>query len=302
MRILITGGSGLIGQHLCPALSAAGHSLIVLSRKPERVKSLCGAGATAWSSLKQWTPDVAIDAVINLAGEPIADRRWSHAQKQRLLSSRVDLTQQLVRSMSQARVAPKILLSGSAIGIYGNSAQTQLSESAPLASDFAAELCRRWEAAALEAQVLGSRVCLLRTGLVLARRGGLLEKLLLPTRLGLAAILGSGEQWMSWIHVDDHVRILLRLLEDEHASGAYNLTAPHPVTNRYFTHALARAVNRPALLRAPTWVMRPVLGERASLILGGQHVIPQRITAQGYRFRYEKLDAALQQLLQQTPS
>lgn len=297
MRILVTGGTGLIGRRLCAVLLQQGHSVIVLSRQAHsRVRQLCGR-VTVWNALDQWPQVPAIDAVINLAGEPIVDRRWSPAQKQRLLDSRIALTQQLVDRMRQSARPPSVLLSGSAIGWYGDRAIPALDESIPAATDFAARLCRDWEQAALQATAFGTRVCLLRTGLVLDARGGLLSQLLPTARLGLGAVLGSGSQWMSWIHIEDHVRALLHLLADTRAAGPFNLTAPEPVSQRQFAQTLAQTLKRPALLRVPAWPLRMLLGERASLVLGGQHVLPRALLDHGFRFRHTQLQTALADLL-----
>lgn len=292
MRILITGGTGLIGQHLCPALLKQGHELTVLSRRPETVATKCGAGVHAMRSLEEWLPEQAFDAVINLAGEPIADAQWTAKRKKKLWDSRVTLTEKLVEKMAAARHKPAVLLSGSAIGFYGNG-ELPVDESAQAGNDFAAQLCRAWEDAASAAQPLGVRVCLLRTGLVLAPQGGLLGRLWLPFKLGLGARLGDGRQWMSWVHIDDHVAMTLRLLQDESLSGPFNLTASEPATNADFTQALARAVHRPAWFVTPAFLLRLALGERASLLLEGQRVIPERMRQIGFQHRHPRLAEAL---------
>ncbi|MDD3884006.1 MAG: TIGR01777 family oxidoreductase [Gallionella sp.] len=292
MRILMTGGTGLIGRRLCRELRDQGHALTVLSRRPETVAAKCGAGVQAMRSLEEWLPEQTFDAVINLAGEPIADAHWTAARKQALWDSRVTLTEALVRKISAAQHKPAVLLSGSAIGFYGNG-EMPVDESAQAANDFAGQLCRVWEDVALAAQPLGVRVCLLRTGLVLAPQGGLLGRLWLPFKLGLGARLGDGRQWMSWVHLDDHVAMVLKLLQDESLSGPFNLTAPAPVTNADFTRALARAVHRPAWFFAPAALLRLILGERASLLLEGQRVLPERMHQLGFQHRYPLLEDAL---------
>ena len=297
MHILITGGTGLIGRQLCKALLAEGHELTVLSRNPDAVPAKCGANARAMASLDEWQPDRTFDAVINLAGEPIVDARWTEQRKQDLWDSRVTLTESLVRRIAAAQHKPGVLLSGSAVGYYGDRGDAVLDESAAAGADFAAQLCKAWEAAALGAEKSGLRVCLLRTGLVLSRQGGLLGRMLLPFMLGLGARLGDGKQWMSWIHIDDYVAMLLGLLRNEHASGPYNMTAPQPATNREFTATLAKVLHRPAPFIMPAWFLKPVMGERACLLLEGQKVLPQRIETTGYRFAFAKLADALQDLL-----
>jgi len=297
VQILITGGTGLIGRQLCKVLLARGHELTVLSRAPDSVPAKCGAGVHAMSSLEEWRPDQTFEAVINLAGEPIVDRRWTARRKQVLWDSRVSLTEHLVRRIAEARHKPIVLLSGSAVGYYGNRGEAVLDESAAAGNDYSAQLCKAWEGAACGAEIFGARVCLLRTGLVLARHGGLLGRMLLPFKLGMGARLGDGNQWMSWVHIDDCVAMLLRLLNDAHASGPYNMTSPQPVTNAQFTAALAQAVQRPAPFKVPAIVLRASMGERASLLLEGQKVFPRKMVEAGFRFTHANLPDALNGLL-----
>jgi len=297
MRILITGGTGLIGRHLCQALLAQGHLLTVLSRRPETVAVKCGAAVQPMASLDEWRADRTFDAVINLAGEPIVDTLWSAKRKQVLRDSRITLTEKLVQCIAAANQKPSVLLSGSAVGYYGNGGDNELYESASAGNDFAASLCRDWERAALAAKATGVRVCLLRTGLVLSKSGGLLGKMLLPFKLGLGARLGSGKQWMSWVHIEDYVAMTLRLLQDGQMSGPFNMTAPNPVTNAEFTRTLARAIHRPALFFVPGIMLRIAMGERAALLLEGQRVLPANLTDAGYQFKYPKLRNTLDALL-----
>ena len=297
MKILITGGTGLIGRRLCKALLAKGHELTVLSRKPETVAAKCGAAVQAMVTLDEWHTDTVFDAVINLAGEPIVDARWTAERKQRLWQSRVSLTEALIQCIANATHKPSVLLSGSATGFYGDGGDTILEESRLPATDFGGQLCSAWESVAQTADAFGVRVCLLRTGLVLDSAGGLLGRMLLPFKLGLAARLGDGKQWMSWIHVDDYVAIVLLLLEHQQATGAYNMTAPKPVTNSEFTQTLAQVLHRPALFVAPAFLLKLLLGEMSVLLLGGQRALPTKLQALGYDFTYANLDAALKSLL-----
>lgn len=296
MNILVTGATGFLGQPLAAALCAAGHSLTVLSRDPERAAALC-PGARVWASLDAWRPDAAVDAVVNLAGAPIVDRRWSAARKRLLRDSRVALTEQLVRRMSAAERPPAVLVSGSAVGFYGDGGDAALDESAPAGDGFAAHLCADWEAAARQAEACGTRVSLLRTGLVLHPSGGVLGRLLTPFRLGLGGRLGNGRQWMSWISRDDWTALVLHLLMHPAARGAFNLTAPEPVTNAAFTAALGRALRRPTPFPAPAAVLRLLLGERAQMLLAGQRARPKRAAALGFHFRHPTLDSALATLM-----
>jgi uncharacterized protein len=298
MKILITGGTGLIGQQLCKVLLASGHELTVLSRNPASVAAKCGAGVHAMSALNEWNHGTMFDAVINLAGAPIVDERWSERRKQILWQSRVSLTEKLVSHIAAAENKPKVLLSGSAVGYYGNRGDSILEETSISGDDFPAQLCKAWEGAAQVAEQFGVRVCLLRTGLVLSNNGGLLGSMLLPFKLGLGTKLGEGKQWMSWVHIDDYVEILTRLLHDTQASGPYNMTAPQPVTNAEFTATLAKVLHRIALFSAPVQLLKLALGERACLLLEGQKVFPSKILAAGYRFKFANLTDALKDLLQ----
>lgn len=293
MQILITGGTGLIGKQLCKALLAEGHELTVFSRKPSSVPSKCGAGVHAMAALDEWLPEKTFDAVINLAGEPIVDVKWTARRKRVLWESRVTLTEKLVKHIASAGRKPAVLLSGSAVGYYGNRGDVAMNEAADAGEDFAARLCKAWEDAARGAEKIGVRVCLLRTGLILSNKGGLLGRMLLPFKLGLGARLCDGRQWMSWVHIDDYVAMVLRLLHDTQASGPYNMTAPQPATNAEFTDALAKALHRPALFAAPALLLKLAMGERACLLIEGQKVLPGKMTAAGYSFKFPNLADAL---------
>lgn len=292
MNILITGGTGLIGTRLCQQLHQLGHELTVLSRKPETVPTFC----KAIRSLDEWQSTQHFDAVINLAGESIVDKAWTTARKKVLWESRVGLTQSLVRCIEAADEKPRVFISGSAIGYYGNTGDKTLDEGAHVGKDFGAQLCDEWEKAALASSV---RVCILRTGLVLAPSGGFLKKMLPAFKLGVGGSMGSGQQWMSWIHIDDYIAVLIELLTNPNAQGAYNMTAPQPLTNQAFTEHLAKALNRRVFFSTPAWVLQLLLGERADLLLGGQRVFPVRVTDLGYTFKYHDLDDTLQALFNQ---
>lgn len=296
MRILITGGTGLIGRHLCKTLRAEGHELTVFSRNIASVEAKCGAGVHALSALSDWKPDMAFDAVINLAGEPIVDARWTESRKQVLRASRIALTGELVQRIAAATQKPSVLLSGSAIGYYGGRGDEELNEDSGAGKDFPAQLCVDWEAAASAAERFGVRVCLLRTGLILSKDGGLLARMVPPFKMGMGARLSDGRQWMSWIHIDDYVDMVLRLLRDEQMRGAYNMTAPAPVTNKEFTAVLAAVLHRPAPFVAPASLLKLSLGESASLLLEGQRVLPKRMLAAGQPIRFPKLEEALKDL------
>ena len=236
--------------------------------------------------------------MINLAGAPIADRPWTQARRELLWRSRVQLSEQLLDWLAQREQRPAILISGSAVGWYGDGGERELTEqSLPATSDFASQLCAAWEETARRAEPLGMRVVLLRTGLVLAREGGFLGRLLPLFRLGLGGPQGSGRQWMPWIHLDDQVALIDHLLRQPQAAGAYNACAPHPVRNAEFAAALGRCLRRPAVLPVPGRLLKLALGELSGLLLGGQRALPARLQAQGFRFRFENLDGALADLL-----
>jgi len=293
MRVLVTGGTGFLGRALCSALIRRGYDVAVLSRTPSAVRVRCHAAARGVSSLREAGP---VDAVFNLAGAPILDARWTGARKALLRNSRVAFTEALVRQIAEANPKPAVLLSGSAVGYYGDTGDTEFDETQPAGDDFASQLCADWESAAACATGFGIRVCLLRTGLVLHPTGGLLARLTGPFRLGIGGRLGNGRQSMSWIHLDDWIALALRLASDTDAIGPFNLTTPSPVTNAEFTTALGRALSRPTRLPVPAFALRLLLGERASMLLGGQRALPRKAEQRGHRFCYPTLTAALADL------
>lgn len=300
MKILITGGTGFIGSALTRSLTDQGYEVTVLSRNPDSVEKICGPGIKALNNLNQLKPEDTFQAIINLAGAPIFDARWSDARKQIIRDSRIGLTRQLVASMARMAVKPELLISGSAIGYYGDQGDTVLTEQSATHKDFSEQLCTDWENEAKKAEQLGVRVCLIRTGLVLAEGGGLLKRMLLPFRLGLGGRLGDGQQWMSWIHRQDWIAIARLMITDSSMQGAYNATAPNPVTNSEFARTLAHCLNRPALLPVPAWLLKILLGEMSGLVLGSQRVMPDRLLAQGFKFQYTDLSSALNQVLKRT--
>jgi len=300
MKILITGGTGFIGSALTRSLTEQGYEVTVLSRNPDSVEKICGPGIKALDNLNQLKPEDTFQAIINLAGAPIFDARWSDARKQIIRDSRIGLTRQLVASMARMAVKPELLISGSAIGYYGDQGDTVLTEQSATNKDFSEQLCTDWENEAKKAEQLGVRVCLIRTGLVLAEGGGLLKRMLLPFRLGLGGRLGDGQQWMSWIHRQDWIAIARLMLTDSSMQGAYNATAPNPVTNSEFARTLAHCLNRTALLPVPAWLLKILLGEMSGLVLGSQRVMPERLLALGFKFQYTDLSSALNQVLRRT--
>jgi uncharacterized protein (TIGR01777 family) len=288
MHILVTGGTGFIGQALVPALQQGGHTVTVLSR--QALKNREGL-----SYVKEFDEIRSpVDAVINLAGASLADRRWSDTYKAEMVASRVGTTDRLVAWMSQQATPPGVLLSGSAIGWYGASEDAVFDEKSPPGSGFAAELCQQWESAAEAAVSLGTRVALLRLGVVFDRDGGALQEMLRSFKFGVGSWLGSGHQWLSWVHRWDVVRSMLFLLEDSRARGAYNIVAPEAVTHRQFCDIASG--RRPTLfsMGVPGFVARALVGEMAEeLLLSGQHVAPVALTTLGYQFEFPGLDGAL---------
>lgn len=297
MNVLITGGTGFIGHALAQHLSRLGYSVTVLSRNPDKVAAICGPGVNALGDLKLLKAEDAYQVIINLAGEPIFDARWTEARKKLIRDSRINLTEQLVDSIERMAAKPDLLISGSAVGYYGDQGDAVLTEQSVPRPDFSHQLCADWEQAAQKAEQFGVRVCLIRTGLVIAGDGGLLKRMLLPFRLGLGGRLGSGRQWMSWIHREDWIAIAQAMISDHSMQGAYNATAPNPVTNREFTQTLAYCLNRPALLPVPARLLKTLLGEMSELVLGSQRIIPERLLAQGFEFQYPDLVSALKQAL-----
>ncbi len=301
---LITGGTGLIGSVLVDQLCQSHSSIIVLTRDTRKAVQKLGNTINAVNNLNEIPANIHFDYVINLAGEPIAGKRWSSRQKLRLWQSRIDLTNQLVDWMRNLNHPPKAMISGSAVGWYGNGEDQELNEHSQAHVEYTHTLCDAWENAAREATSLGVRVCLIRTGLVLTPAGGFLSKLLLPFKLGLGTRLGNGKQYMSWVHIEDLIRAMTFLIgegipdEDKSLkSGVFNLASPNPVTNAEFTTMLAKQLRRPAFLSVPDWFLTIVLGEMARLLIKGQRVVPSRLIEQGFKFHYESLSEAFENVL-----
>ncbi|WP_138437532.1 TIGR01777 family oxidoreductase [Marinobacter shengliensis] len=292
-KILITGGTGFIGTILCRELINKGYGLTVLSRQPaDTVRALCGR-VEATSDLKLLEGHQGYHAVINLAGEGIADKRWTASRKQALRDSRIGVTRTLVDVCRSWQSPPEVLVSGSAVGYYGNQGNHLVTEETHPHPEFTHELCRDWEQAALSMEELGTRVCLCRTGIVTGRGGGFLQRMILPFRLGLGGRLGNGQQYMPWVHRDDVVSGLIWMLENPHAKGAYNMVSPNPATNREFTKTLGKVVHRPTVFPAPAPVLKLALGEMAGLLLTGQKAVPAKLQHDGFRFKYAELEPAL---------
>ena len=296
MRVLITGGSGFVGQRLCQRLAEADHRLLVVSRDPEAVRKRLPEGAEVRRSVLDFV-DTPPDAIVNLAGESIAARRWSDDQKSRLIDSRVNITRDLVMLCEQLKSsggrAPRVMVSASAMGYYGDQGDREVTEETPPHDEFAHRLCKRWEETAREAADYGTRVAILRIGLVLDAGGGSLQKMLPPFKLGLGGRFGSGKQFMPWVHREDLVRAILFLLDNDELEGAFNASAPHPVTNAEFSRTLAKRLRRPAIFPVPAFVLETAFGEMSRLLLTGADMRPKRLQEAGFQFQFETLDAAL---------
>ena len=303
MHTIITGGTGLIGRALIHSLVADGHTVTVLTRSPQKHQGNLPPGVTAvgwdgktaagWGHLANGA-----DAIVNLAGEGIADGRWSEERKQRILQSRVDAGKAVVAAVAQAETKPRVVVQASAVGYYGVGDDTPLPESSPPGNDFLGQVCFDWEASSAEVERMGVRRAIIRTGIVLSTKGGAFPKLLLPFHLFAGGPIGSGQQYFPWIHIDDQVRAIRFLMENESASGPYNLAAPNPPTNKEFVQKLGKAMGRPALLPVPSIAFKILFGEMSTVLLDGQRAVPQALEAAGFGFSYPEAIAATRDILQ----
>jgi len=297
MKLVVAGGTGFIGSALCARLLEKGHLLTLLTRSPP------SSGGSANKRWLRWIPGATgeweravdgADGVINLAGEPIAAKRWTAEQKRKIRSSRIETTRSLVSAIAKAKDKPKFLINASAVGYYGPRGDETITEEAKPGEDFLGVVCREWENEARKAEQLGLRIVRVRTGIVLGKGGGALAKMAPPFKFFVGGALGTGKQWMSWIHLDDEVGLIQFLAENAEPRGAMNATAPNPVTNRDFCKTLGSVLGRPCWAPVPSFALRVMLGEMADMLLAGQRVIPAEAQRLGYRFRYPTLDQALQ--------
>ena len=301
MKIVVTGSSGLIGSALVRVLGSEGegraHEVLRLVRREATADD-----EISWDPAAGRGPDPerlrGVDAAINLAGAGLGDHRWSDGYKKEILDSRTSSTRLLTEALASLEPKPAVLLSGSAIGFYGDTGDRFVAEDAPAAQDFAATVAREWEAATAAASDAGIRTVFLRTGIVLSTKGGALGKVLPLFKAGVGGRLGSGHQYVSWIARPDHIAAMRFLLDADDVSGPVNLTAPNPVTNREYTKAIAAAVHRPALFPAPSLALKAVLGEFAGNVVGGQRVLPKRLVDAGFEFGYSEIGPALRALVE----
>jgi uncharacterized protein len=300
MKILVTGSSGLVGTALGSALVREGHTVCRLVRPQSVGSETSGGFAVAWNPLTGELGGAAVgaDAVVNLAGAPIAGGRWTAERKEILRASRVATTRALVKALAQMNARPRVLISASAIGVYGNRGEELLTEESAPGTEFLSGLARDWETEALTAEALGIRVVVARFGIILAKQGGALPPMMVPFKFGLGGKIGSGQQWMSWVTLQDAVGSVQFAIENASARGAINIVAPQAVRNAEFTKELARAMHRPAMFPAPAFALRMALGEMAdALLLSSQRVAPQELEKLGYHFANAELPAALAQAI-----
>ncbi len=307
MRIIITGGTGLIGTALARRLAAANDDIIILSRNPDKatglpagVKTVKWDGRTAqgWGHLADGAK-----AIINLAGASIAGdgfipSRWTEKRKKLIMDSRVQAGQAVVEAVNAAAAKPELVVQSSAVGYYGPHGDETLSEATGPGNDFLAQVCQAWERSTQPVVQQGVRLVVIRTGVVLSTQGGAFPLLLLPHKLFAGGPMGSGKQWLPWIHLEDEVRAIQFLIENSQAQGVFNVCAPEPVTNRQMSQAIGQAISRPSFLPVPGFALKLLLGEAASLVLDGQRQIPQRLTQSGFPFSHPDLLPAIRHLVQ----
>ena len=301
MKIAIVGATGFVGSRLVEQLQAQGDEVLILTRNPGKATSrFPQAQVIGYNPLTSgaWQKSISgCDAVVNLAGEPIAEKRWTPAQKKIILESRQLGTQKIVEAISQADVQPKVLINASAIGYYGTSETAKYDETSPAGKDFLAEVCTKWEAAAQAVKTSGTRLVILRLGIVLGENGGALGKMLTPFSAFVGGPIGSGKQWFSWIHRDDVVKLIVSSIINPKIEGVYNATAPNPVTMQDFSQTLGAVMNRPSWLPVPDFALEAMLGEGALVVLQGQQVVPTQTLAEGFKFQYSTLQPALAAIL-----
>lgn len=299
MKIVLTGGTGFIGGRLIDELLSEHHDVVLLTRR-KRSEIAAAVQQEEWDgkTIGTWSREVdGADAFINLSGESLAARRWTHAQKERIISSRLNATRAVIEALRRASRKPSVLISASAVGYYGDVPDGIVTEDHPHGSGFLAETCTLWEAEALKAEEIGIRVARMRMGVILGKDGGALARMVLPFRLFVGGRLGSGRQWFSWIHLDDVVGAVLYVLNTPTLNGPINTTAPEPVTMNQFCLALGNVLARPSWIPVPEFILRLAVGEMSGMVLSGQRVVPQKLLEQGFKFRHSSVLEALESIL-----
>lgn len=302
MKAVLAGATGFIGRQIVRRMRSAGHQVVVLTRRPTTSLN-DGVTAVSWDGrmMGDWIRSIdQSDIIVNLTGESLAAKRWTEEQKQILELSRVESTRILVEAMGKMTSKPAALINASAVGYYGSVPEGDVDESHPASKDFLGRLCEKWESEAMKATEYGVRAVCIRLGIVLGRQGGALEKVIPPFKMYIGGHFGTGAQWFSWIHEEDVVASIFHIIETPSLSGPVNLTAPNPVRNKEFCRILGTVIGRPSWLRVSSFALNLVLGEFAQSLLGGQRVIPKKLTESGYSFKYEDLKEALQDILVNT--
>lgn len=305
MKVVVTGATGFVGSRLVERLQQEGHQVLVLTRNVEKARRVFPPSAFPKIEIVGYTPLESgawqnqisgCDGVVNLAGAPIAESRWTTERKQEILDSRKIGTQKIVEAIAQAESKPSVLVNSSAIGYYGTSETARFDETSPPGQDFLAQVCQAWEAEAEKVKQAGTRLVILRTGIVLGQ-GGAIAKMLLPFQLFAGGPLGTGKQWFSWVHIDDLVNLIISTLTQSEMSGVFNATAPQPVRMSELCHALGQVLNRPSWLPVPAFALEALLGDAAKVVLEGQQVLPERTQTSGFQYQYVNVEQALKSVL-----
>jgi uncharacterized protein (TIGR01777 family) len=300
MRVIVTGGSGLIGRALVDSLAQDGHEVIVLSRDPDVVKNLPrGACAEKWDgkTAQDWGKFVnGADAIVNLAGATISEK-WTEAHKKEIRESRVNAGKAIVEAVKAAATKPRVVVQSSAVGYYGPRGAEEITEDTGAGNDFLASVCKEWEASTAELDTMGIRRPIIRTGVVLDKNGGALPKMVMPVKMFVGGPLGSGKQYFPWIHLHDEVAAIRWLIDNPNAHGVYNLSAPQPLTNKEFTQAIGKVLGRPTFMPVPAFAMETMFGEMSTLLLDGQREMPMRLVKEGFKFKFTNAEAALRDVL-----